>query len=239
MDINNRLMRQYKATYQDKRGTEKIIIKSNGSVLFSTIRGIDFYGGDFDQLTTNSIDNTKFDYNMFADGSGDITNFSLKIIFLIQFFNATTNQTVTEHLIVTVVVGEHATIDSLDHEINSLTLNASFGKFIVENKLEWMEEALIALQNQLPPNIYLKTCLSCKFSNYHPVGNGIFGSLCCFKNYKKQLKQIQSKFDLLDLWTEERIKANKLFFVQETFDCKEHQIPTKADWFYKNWTKTI
>ena len=232
-------MRQYKATYQDKRGTEDIIIKSNGSELYTTIRDFDFYGGDFDQLTTDIIDTEKFDYELFANGSGDLINFKLILTIPIQLYNAQSNQTFIENLIVNIVVGEHTTIDGLDHEIHCLTLDSSFGKFIVEKKLEWMEDALTALQGQLPPNIYLKTCLSCKFSNYSPFGKGMFGSIYCFQKIKEKLQTLNDKTDLLDIWTKEAMEKGDIFSVQETFDCKEHKLITDNDWAYKSWTKTF
>lgn len=232
-------MKIYTATYQDKRGAEEVIFKSNGSELYTTIRGVNFSGGDFEQLTADKIDETLFDYEMFADGSGDITNFQLKITFPIQLYNSLTNQVSTENLKALIVVGEYTTIEGLDHELNGLILTTSFGEFVVQKKLEWMEDALIMLQNQLPKHIYIKTCLSCKFSNYHPVGNGMFGSMCCFKNFKNELEQVSSKYDLMDLWTDERIKNQSLFFVQETFYCDEHQLLTENDWVYKSWTKTL
>lgn len=58
-------MREYVATYKDKRGTEMIRIKSDGSDMFFTLREIDFEGSDFEMLTASEIDNTKFDYEMF------------------------------------------------------------------------------------------------------------------------------------------------------------------------------
>jgi hypothetical protein len=177
-------MRTYLATYQDKRGTEKIKIKSDGSEMFFTLRDIDFDGPDFDQLTAEEIDNAKFDYEMFQDGSGDITNFKLILIIPIQLFNTKTNKTFVENLTTQIEVGETTTIKRLDHALNCLTLTTSFGEFKVEKKLEWMEDALILLQNQLPENIYLKTCLSCKYSNYSPFGNGMFGNIYCFKKIK-------------------------------------------------------
>lgn len=232
-------MRTYPAIYQDKRGTENVIITSDGSNMFFTLRGIDFEGSDFEMLGAEEIDDAKFDYEMFQDGSGDITNFNLTITIPIQLFNADTKNTFTENLVVHIEVGETTTIDGLDSELTSLLLTTSFGEFKVEKKLEWMEDALIALQNQLPKNIYLKTCLSCKYSNYHPVGNGMFGGLCCFKNHKAELRQMNNKYDLMNLWTEERVKNESLFFVQETFDCPDHQLPTNEDWFYKDWRKFI
>jgi len=232
-------VRKYKATYKDKRGTGDIIVKSDGRLLYTTIRGIELYGGDFDQLAAEVIDKDKFDYEMFADGSGDITNFLLTITYPIQFYNALSNQISTGSLVANIVVGEDTTIKGLDHELTGLTLKISSDTYTVNKKLEWMEDALILLQKQLPVNIYLKTCLSCKYSNYSPYGGGMFGSLYCFKNIKEQLTSLNDKTDLFNIWTKEAMDKGDILDVQETFDCEEHQLLTDDDWVYKSWVKTI
>ncbi len=232
-------MRKYRATYQDKRGTEEIVIKSDGSDMYFTLRGINFEGQDFEMLEAEEIDDTKFEYEMFQDGSGDLTNFRITVTIPVLLFDSIKKNKFTAPLIVNVEVGETTTIKGLDSELTGLTLTTSFGEFTVEKKLEWMEDALIAIQNQLPEHIYLNTCLSCKYSNYHPVGNGMFGGLCCFKNHKVEVRKMNNKYDLMNSWTEEGVKNKSLFFVQETFDCPEHQLPTNEDWYYKDWRKTI
>lgn len=232
-------MREYVATYKDKRGTEMIRIKSDGSDMFFTLREIDFEGSDFEMLTASEIDNTKFDYEMFEDGSGDITNFKITITIPIQLYNVENDEVFIENLTVYIEVGETITIKGADSEIDCLTLKTPFGAYIVKKKLEWMEDALIVLQNQLPENIYLKTCLSCKYSNYSPYGNGMYGNIYCFKKLKDELKKIKDKHGLLHLWTPEAVGKGDVFSVQETFDCLEHQIPTKEDWYYKDWRKII
>jgi len=231
-------MRNYLATYQDKIGKENILIKSDGSTMFFTLRNIDFEGHDFEMLT-GEIDNTKFEYEKFADGSGDLTNFKIIITFPVLLFNSISNQTFTESLITHIEVGETTTIEGLGSEINRLRLTTSFGEFVIEKKLEWMEDALIAIQNKLPENIYLKTCLCCKYSNYSPFGNGMFGSIYCFKKLKSELKLLNDKTDLFEIWTAEAVDKGDIFSVQETFDCSEHQLPTEDDWYYKSWSKLI
>ena len=91
-------MRKYTATYKDKRGTEEMIIKSDGEDLFFTLREIDFEGSDFEMLTASAIDNTKFDYEMFQDGSGDVTNFKLTVTIPIQLYNVESSQSFFENL---------------------------------------------------------------------------------------------------------------------------------------------
>lgn len=230
-------MRKYLAKYEDKRGVETTYIKSDGSDMFLTLRGIDFEGSDFDQLTAEKVDKKKFDFELFTDGSGDLTNFKITVTIPVLFYNSQSEETFTENLIAHIEVGETTTIKELDSEINSLNLTSSFGVFKVKKKLEWMEDALVALQNKLPEHIYLKTCLSCKYSNYSPYGNGMFGSIYCFKNIKEQLVTLHDKSDLLDIWTAEAVNKGAMFSVQETFECNEHQLLSEDDWVYKSWTK--
>ncbi|NQY31367.1 MAG: hypothetical protein HRT69_18115, partial [Flavobacteriaceae bacterium] len=218
---------------------ESIHIKSDGSTMYLTLRGIDFEGHDFEALT-GEIDDTKFEYEIFKGYTlKHLSNFKLTVTIPILLYNSLSNQTLTENLTVAIEVGETVKIMGLDSEITNLKLSSCFGEFVVEKKLEWMEDALIALQNKLPENIYLKTCLSCKYSNYSPFGNGMFGSIYCFKNIKEAFKKVNSKFDLLDLWTAEAVEKGDVFSVQETFTCAEHQLPTVNDWYYKDWNKPI
>lgn len=231
-------MRKFEATYEDKKGVERITISSDGSDLFFTLRGVDFEGHDFEMLS-GEVDTTQFDFDIYSDGSGYLTNFKLEVVIPIQLFNAATNELFSENLTVSVGVGETTEIESLDSELNSLKLCAAFGDFSVVKKLEWMEDALVQLQNQLPSHIYLKTCLSCTYSNYSPYGNSMFGNLHCFKKMKEPLKKVKDKSDLLDLWSNEAMENGNIFSVQETFDCSDHEIVSENDWFYKSWTKTL
>lgn len=231
-------MQTYPAIFTDRFGTEQTEILSDGSCMYLTLRGIDFEGSDFEALS-GIIDDSKFDYVKYEDGSGDITHFALTVTLPLVLFDKLTQSTSTEKLKVYVVVGKLTTIDGLDSEITSLSLSTSFGNFSFDKKLEWMEDALIGLQNKLPDHIYLKNCLSCKFSNYHPVGNGMFGAMCCFKNYKAEVELLTSKYDLMDLWTAERIQDKSLFFVQETFVCPDHQFLSENDYFYKSYVKYL
>lgn len=227
-------MRKYKTTYQDKNGTESFYIESDGSDMFFTLRGIDFEGHDFEMLG-GAVDHDKFDYDLYEDGSGDLTNFNISLEIPILLFDSNSNSTFTETLIAHVEVGKSPT-ENLKH---GLQLSTSFGNFEYTKKITWMEDDLIALQKELPENIYLKTCLSCKYSNYSPFGNGMFGSIYCFKNLKSKLPHLRDKSDLFNIWTREAMDKGDIFSVQETFDCSEHQLPTEDDWVYKNWTKFV
>ncbi len=115
-----------------------------------------------------------------------------------------------------------------------MELDTEFGTFVNEKKYSDFESAIIGIQKRLPDNTKIKTCLSCRFSNYNPLGNGMFGDLNCFKNLKEDIKNIRSKRDLIEI-LDKGMDSAKIFNVQETFVYNEHQFVTEDDWVYKNW----
>ncbi|WP_299677016.1 DUF6304 family protein [uncultured Tenacibaculum sp.] len=225
-------MRKYSVIYKDKFGEEETEITSDGSTMFLTLRNIDFEGSDFESLE-GKIDTNKFQYEMYQNGLGDLTNFIMEVTIPIKISHEEKIQ--TEKIRFIVEVGEDLDFNSLNPILYTVELNTSYGKFTSKRKIDWFENSIIEIQNLLPNRTQIKTCLSCKYANYHPVGNGMFGSLYCFKKMKKKLKAIKDKHDLMDLWTEEAVKNNDIFNVQEVFDCSEHEFITPQDWTYKDW----
>ena len=63
----------------------------------------------------------------------------------------------------------------------------------------------------------LPICFCCAFSDYHPVGNGLFGDLACFRNKKQAYLAIRNKYELMDLW------LAHIEDVQETYYCPEFE----------------
>ena len=225
-------MRKYKVKYKDKFGEEETEISSDGSTMYITLRSIQFEGTDFEAFE-GEVDKRKFDYEMYQDGTGELTNFRMEVVFPIKIYH--TKKIVNEKIKFEIEVGKELEIDGLESIVNSIELNTSFGNFKSTKKIEWFEDAIIEIQNMLPKKTQIKTCLSCKYSNYHPVGNGMFGTLYCFKKIKNKINTFNNKYDLMNIWTKEAIGNEEIFNVQEIFDCSEHQFITKNDWTYKDW----
>lgn len=79
----------------------------------------------------------------------------------------------------------------------------------------FFEDELRDIQQALPEGAYLKACISCALSDYSPAGNGLFGTLACFRGNKAAYRQITGKYDLLAIWD------TMTEFVQETYLCPE------------------
>jgi hypothetical protein len=82
----------------------------------------------------------------------------------------------------------------------------------------WFEDALADLQAQLPEGVSMRCCFACAFSDYHPVGHGLFGGLACFRDNKDGYLAVHSKNELWPVW------PTRTEWVQETFVCPEFQV---------------
>ena len=82
----------------------------------------------------------------------------------------------------------------------------------------WFETALLDLQAQLrtlPEPLSIKACISCQYSDYSPYGNGLFGSMLCFRNIAAEYSQVTDK---ASFWAvHDRFERQ----VQETYLCPQ------------------
>ena len=219
-------MRKYLVKYKDKFGEEKTKISSDGSTMYLIIRGIKFEGEDFDCLE-GKIDDDKFEYIKYADGSGDLTNFRMKIIFPVKISHKTKIK--TENVTFEIEVGKTNDIAKLSP--NSIELDASFGFFNSTKK--WGVNSMWEMKKMLPKDTRLITCLTCSKSAYTPGEGKSFGGLICFKKMQKDFNNASNNHELINIigkgWAEDTI-----INVQETFDCYEHQYYIKNNGGYKS-----
>ena len=179
-----------------------------------TIRGVEFRGDDFDALEPASE----------ADPSR-LASFPLQQ-------NALCSCVIDADIPVPVVtpegssegvlamhleLGDPAPNGGIDREYLSLRLG--FGDWVLSSRgwSGWFEDELSDLQRQMPAGTYLKTCINCAFSDYSPLGHGLFGGLACFRDNKTGYRAVQTKRDLFGIWN------TMTGFVQETFLCPEFE----------------
>lgn len=221
-------MRTYKVIFHDKFGTEKTEIHSDGSNLKTTLRGIDFEGDCFETLE-GKLDKEKFEYLEFEgyEGVGDLTNckFIVDIIIKIEKKGIEISEILNAEITTGKDIGGSGLI---------LILKTGHSEYKTSKKFGFFEDALVDIQDQLPEDTKMKTCLSCKYAHYNPYGNGMFGGLYCFREMKEMVDEVNSKGTLFQMF-EIAGKENKVFNVQETFDCEEHSFITDNDWNYSNW----
>ncbi len=203
-------MRTFKTSFTDNSGTDHAEFLSDGSQLYIRLRGINFEGDCFESLE-GLIDKEKFTYRVYKDGSAELSEgrFLVEIPVLVQI-----NDKYRRNILYADV--------QLSGENYGVFLKLEVYNYQSENtkRFGFFELTLQNLQKQLPKEVKLKTCLFCRFSEYNPFGNGMFGGLSCFKKVKEAYRNVQDKKTLLELF--EKHKA-EIFNVQETFDCEEHE----------------
>ncbi|MCT4615593.1 MAG: DUF6304 family protein [Marinifilaceae bacterium] len=223
-------MKKYKTVYRDKFGSETSEMESNGSELKITLREINFTGRCFELLEGEKIE-SKFEYDNTANSEniGDLTNCEFEIKIPIKIWAGKIDA---------VDIKANIRIGNLDNYGVLLTMNSILYGDLKSKRHDFFEDALIEIQEQLPETATIQTCLSCKYSHYHPLGNSMFGGLFCFKANKAKANQIYDKESLLNLYE----ASQKDFIgipVQETFDCSEHILITKNDFNYSNWNSDL
>jgi hypothetical protein len=97
-----------------------------------------------------------------------------------------------------------------------------------------VEDLLIKLQEGLPENVLIQSCLFCRFSNYMVAGNDNFGNLNCFKHCKEKCNSLKTKNDIIDMFESEYSKSEK---VEETFYCEGFEAIQESDYVFKSKIK--
>ncbi|MEK6233567.1 MAG: DUF6304 family protein, partial [Planctomycetales bacterium] len=118
---------------------------------------------------------------------------------------------------VRVELGEPERNGGFDETILSLELRSTHHVVQANGKSGWFEDDLLEIQRQLPPPMYMRACITCAYSDYHPVGHGMFGGMACFRDNKSGYSTVRSKADIFQVWD------TRTEFVQETHCCSEFE----------------
>jgi hypothetical protein len=203
----------YAGTFVDSRGTERIVISNDGCTLTTEIRGVRFSGSDFDALRAEP-----------ERGAEAGTLFSLldgclcacEIRCAIPVAASVAGKRVHVPLTVELSLGEPLPNGSLSHERLKLTLELPSRTIQSSGRSGWFEDELLEITRALGRDERLLACITCQFSDYHPVGHGLFGGLACFRDVKEEYLAVSDKHGLFAIWN------RRTELVQETFVCAEH-----------------
>jgi hypothetical protein len=182
--------------YRDQAGYEALTWRVEGSRryklpsldVFTTVRGIDLWGTDFDGL--EPVDPSAAAGKLPLDQVGELTGCGL-----------------SGDLPCTMAVGGQrrpATIAfSLDlrpgtavlpGSAHTLTVSLVLDSVTYEVADDWFEDGVQRLERALPPGVQLVCCVTCLFSDYSPGGHGMTG-IRCHRGAKEQYLAVWSKAD--------------------------------------------
>ena len=206
-------MWSYPTIYRDKIGEETTTIDNDGRELRMVVRGVEFRGGDFDCLEpTEKQDASRL--ACFTLQKGDLCSCVIECKIPVRVAGAeTTEGTLDVH----VELGNPEPKGGIDRLYLQLTLQLGHYCFVSSGWSGWFEDELLDLQKQLPEGVFLKSCINCAFSDYSPLGHGMFGGLACFRDNKEGYRAVRTKGDIFRVW------KTMTEYVQETYLCAEFE----------------
>jgi Family of unknown function (DUF6304) len=205
-------MLAYPATYSDKNGILATTIHNDGKTLNVTIRGVVFTGEFFDDFepAADTLPELLAAFTLNRNSLCDCA-FSLEMpISVVQ-----NKKNIAANLSVKITLGVPASNGGIDSETLQLKLTYLNNAFIAVDKEGYFETALLNINSQLPPNTIVKCCFNCLYSDYSIYGNGLFGTMMCFRNAKEDYLKVKNKTDF------EQIMDNFERQTQETYLCEE------------------
>lgn len=204
----------YQGRYTDRFGEVPITIDNDGRVLRTTIRGVRFWGYDFDGLSPEEGTPPE-ELASFTLQRGDLCSCIIECAIPIP---VKVGEEIAEgRLHFRLDLGGPADNGGIDRETLSLLLAVGGNTFSGSGTSGWFEDELLELQAALPEGTYMKACINCAFSDYSPYGHGLFGGMACFRGNKEEYLSAKTKADVFRVWD------TLTEFVQETYLCPEFQ----------------
>ncbi|HCI81882.1 MAG TPA: hypothetical protein DHW02_19575 [Ktedonobacter sp.] len=203
----------YPALYQDPQGTVTTCIENDGKKLSMIVRDVEFTSSMLDDWMPQEKTNTS-SLQTFTLHNQELCGFTLTFSMPIAVIFHSEQLEGTLHVEFTLGLPNQK--GRIDGEQLLLRLDVANYSFHSTEKKVWFENELLDIHMQLPERMYMKTCLFCAFSEYHPSGNGEFGQLSCFRKAKVEYLSTSSKREFLALY-ENHFDED----VQETYCCPE------------------
>ncbi|MFI0982503.1 DUF6304 family protein [Streptomyces sp. NPDC021093] len=219
--------------YRHRAGTQALTISTDGQRLRARIGEAEFAGESFDGL--RPVPEEPPDEGLFTlapQGSlcGCVLEWDIPMP---VYDDGTVHRAVLRCLL---TLGRPAADGpGLDRLHLGLALHFDGALFLSGQASGDFADALAEIQRQLPSGSYLKSCLSCAFSDYFPGSSGgagvpgspmtgtrspvtgFFGALTCFRDAKDAYRAVEDRGALLDLW------GSSSGTVQETHRCPDFE----------------
>lgn len=202
--------------YRDEAGYEALTWRVEGSRrreppslgIFTTVRGIDLRGTDFDGL--EPADPSAVSGKLPLDQAGELTGCVLSGDLPCATAAGGRRRPATISFSLDLRPGTAAP----PGPAHTLNLSLALDGITHEAADDWFEDGVQRLERALPPGAQLVCCLTCLFSDYSPAGHGLTG-IRCHRGAKEQYLAVQSKADYWPVPTTEE--------APETYLCEEYQ----------------
>ena len=186
-------------------------IENDGSLLRLSVLDVSFTGPDFDCLVIEGRLPTHLQVPLYRHKGPCSCTLTWEMPLTITSQGVDGQATLRCKL----VLGHPDDRGGLDREELTLVLVVGDQEYASPGTSGWFEDELLSIERQLPCDTRMKACISCLFSDYNPVGHGLFGDLACFRTAKEAYLQVRNKSDIFEVWDQ------STGYVQETFLCEE------------------
>ena len=209
-------MVEYPLVYEDSVGMVETVCRSDGHSFAFELRGRTFRGQAFDCLWVDGSEMIELPPDLFPVQSFGSNNESGGLV---------AKFTITVPLGV-IGAGEQegrlvVGFDYRDGDVVDGALTVD-GVTYTQRTHGWVEANLIGLQRQLPQGLFLACCLSCRWSQFNPLGADDIGSLGCFVDWP-DADTVASKPEVFRAWREAQ-DHGQFQYVQETWRCPRFRL---------------
>lgn len=203
----------WQGTYQDRHGTEQVEFHNDGSTIRVRIRGVEFAGSDFNCLDPDPAQ--QLDGDAFELDLGSLTSCTMR--WEIPLTVVSEGRPSDGMLQCRLLLAAPSSPRRAGREDLHLTLLFEDTRVETHDAHQLFGTALDELHLQLPPQVSVKSCISCAWSDYHPAGNALLGGMGCFRAHKEAYRSVRGKSGIFALWSRDTPH------VQETWLCPEHE----------------
>lgn len=203
--------------YRDSAGTQALAISTDGRRLHARIRDVEFTGASFDALLPPDQPPPE-EAHFTLTGLGALCGCVLEWDIPMQVYDEGTVHRAALRCLLT--LGGPDPAGGPGPERVHLGLALYFDGALYESGRAESDfaGALAEIQRQLPAGSYLKSCLSCAFSDYFPAaGPPFFGGLGCFRDAKDAYRTAEGEDGVRRLWDGGQDP------VQETHRCPDFE----------------
>lgn len=198
------------AVFTDAVGSTEALISNDGARVHLRVLGVRFAGAWLDDFAPVGNEPVPGRLRLHR---GDLCDYRLE--FRVPMTVREGADDVATALDVCVELGPPTERGGLSHEWVQLRLSFDGAEEYTTRRHDLFETALDEVREHLGAGSLLKCCFGCDFSDYSPYGNGMFGTLYCFRTAKEQYRRVVGKDEIFELWDE------AAGAVQETWLCEE------------------
>jgi hypothetical protein len=206
----------YPAVYRDSLGAEIATIQNDGKRLTIIVRGVTFFGSDFDLLEA-ALPRDDPQLGSFTLHHGHLCNCEIEWQMPVPLVSPAGTSPGRLHAHLKLGLPRPLPSSGIESEDLQLHLDFEGQTYSSCGRHGYFEDELREIQNALPEGVYLQCCFNCAFSDYSPAGSGLFGDMLCFRDNKQAYLTVQDKYDLFRIWD------TMTEMVQETYLCPEFE----------------